>query len=170
MIRFRKAPAVPLQQARRREYLEPQACDSTGHGVQQLFLHKREINFLQTPPVLFWLFFAIRQTWKVSPNPHDVVSYKYRYLKTSDSGVSKKPFNLYASMSLFGMLYPVCFEYAEMVRFYHSVYRIVYHPQVRCISWCPASHRSHVSYCSKIRLPGGFVVISFQCIQPAQFQ
>lgn len=28
------------------------------------------------------------------------------------------------------MLYPMCFEYAEMVRFYHSVYRVVYHPQV----------------------------------------
>ncbi|CAM9985809.1 unnamed protein product, partial [Ectocarpus sp. 12 AP-2014] len=36
------------------------------------------------------------------------------YLKSNDSGVSKKPFNLYASMSLFGMLYPMCFEYAEM--------------------------------------------------------
>lgn len=53
-----------------------------------------------------------------------------RYLKSTGSGVSKKPFNLYASMSLFGMLYPMCFEYAEMVRFYHSVYRVVYHPQV----------------------------------------
>lgn len=51
------------------------------------------------------------------------------YLK-DDSGVSKRPFNLYASMSLFGMIYPMCFEYAEMVRFYHSVYRVVYHPQV----------------------------------------
>ncbi|CBN78725.1 conserved unknown protein [Ectocarpus siliculosus] len=51
------------------------------------------------------------------------------YLKSNDSGVSKKPFNLYASMSLFGMLYPMCFEYAEMFRFYHSVYHVVYHPQ-----------------------------------------
>lgn len=33
-------------------------------------------------------------------------------------------------MSLFGMLYPMCFEYVEMVRFYHAVYRVVYHPQV----------------------------------------
>lgn len=54
-----------------------------------------------------------------------------RYLK--DSKASKQPFNLYASMSLFGELYPMCFEYPEMVRFYHSVYRVVYHPQVQNI-------------------------------------
>lgn len=67
--------------------------------------------------------------WKLSPTKY-LVSYNYRYLKHTDSEVRKRPFNLYASMSLFGMLYPMCFEYAEMVRFYHSVYRIVYHPHV----------------------------------------
>lgn len=66
----------------------------------------------------------------VSYNHFDCRFFDHSYLKSGESGVSKKPFNLYASMSLFGMLYPMCFEYAEMVRFYHSVYRVVYHPQV----------------------------------------
>jgi hypothetical protein len=51
-----------------------------------------------------------------------------RYLK--DSPASHRPFHLYASISLFGMTFPVCVEVAETVRFYHAVYRIVYHPQV----------------------------------------
>ena len=72
--------------------------------------------------------------WKLDPNKTPLFSFQLRYLKSTDSKVSKKPFNLYASMSLFGMLYPMCFEYAEMVRFYHSVYRVVYHPQVRLVS------------------------------------
>ncbi|CAM9675326.1 unnamed protein product, partial [Phaeothamnion confervicola] len=49
-----------------------------------------------------------------------------RYLK--DSTASHRPFHLYASMSLFGTLYPVCLEYHSTVRFYHSVYRVVMLP------------------------------------------
>lgn len=32
----------------------------------------------------------------------------------------------------------MCFEYAEMVRFYHAVYRVVYHPQVAWMLHFPA--------------------------------
>ncbi|CAM9577777.1 unnamed protein product, partial [Hapterophycus canaliculatus] len=88
------------------------------------------------------------------------------YLK-GESGVSKRPFNLYASMSLFGMIYPMCFEYAEMFRFYHSVYRIVYHPQVllpirRGLMFQTASATSRVQ-AKNIIITQGIEIMSLMC-------
>ncbi|CAM9529733.1 unnamed protein product, partial [Scytosiphon promiscuus] len=88
------------------------------------------------------------------------------YLK-SDSGVSERPFNLYASMSLFGMIYPMCFEYAEMFRFYHSVYRVVYHPQVllpirRGLMFQTASATSRVQ-AKNIVITQGIEIMSLMC-------
>lgn len=87
-----------------------------------------------------WMNFAVTQSMN---STHVVVAMfqskiensippaSLRYLKSSKA--SKQSFNLYASLSLFGELYPMCFEYSEMVRFYRSVYQVIYNPQVRHI-------------------------------------